>query len=205
MTQLTRDVLEEAFTELGRRAEGEGRVIDIAVYGGSALILASNFRAATADVDAVAVIDQAVVTRLATDLARDRDWPDDWLNDGVRTYLSPNVAGVDQHHMLFRAYPDEVTPGLRVFVPSAEYMLALKLHAMRVDIDQRGKDSEDIKNLLTLCNIETAHQALAFVAKFFPEYEPTSRQHARYAARFDEFFARGISPAGQPVYRTPAG
>ena len=200
MTTLTRDLLEDAFTELGRRALGEGKTIDLAVYGGSALILATNFRAATADVDAVAQLDQATVDRLAGDIARERNWSADWLNDGVRTFLSPNVASVEAHHHLFRAYPDEANQGLRVFVPSVEYMTALKLAALRKDPVRGEKDRDDIKNLLAICNITTADAAMDFVAKFFPEYERTSRLYPRFHAQFTSFFQQGIEPPIQPIY-----
>jgi hypothetical protein len=52
-TVFTAEMLEESFGELGQLAHEAGRVIDVAVYGGSCLMLVSNFRVATADVDAV--------------------------------------------------------------------------------------------------------------------------------------------------------
>jgi hypothetical protein len=51
--------LGSALDELGQLAVEAGRVVDIAVYRGSCLMLVSNFRIATADVDAVAADDQA--------------------------------------------------------------------------------------------------------------------------------------------------
>jgi hypothetical protein len=115
-TVFTAEMLEESFGELGQLAHEAGRVIDVAVYGGSCLMLVSNFRVATADVDAVTAIDQRFLDTAAQTVAARRGWPRDWLNDGVRTYLSPQVEGFAQH-TLFRTYPNEQTPGLRVFVP----------------------------------------------------------------------------------------
>jgi hypothetical protein len=120
---ITADTLASAFDELGQLAHAAGRVIDIAVYGGSCLMLVSNFRVSTGDVDAVAAHDQAFLDSAAQQIAGPRGWPADWLNDGVRTYLSPNVEGFEQHS-LFRTYPSEAAPGLRVFVPTPEYMLS---------------------------------------------------------------------------------
>ena len=77
--------LNDALTEIGRLAYAQGKAVEIAVYGGSALMLASNFRIATQDVDAVADTDQDLVNRLARDIAAERGWPQDWLSDGVRT------------------------------------------------------------------------------------------------------------------------
>lgn len=88
---LTAQDLHDAFMELGAQARREGKVIDLAIYGGSALMLASNFRVATQDVDAVVEGDQGTVAQWADAIAHTRNWPRDWLNDGVRTYLSPNV------------------------------------------------------------------------------------------------------------------
>jgi hypothetical protein len=61
---LTAQDLHDAFMDLGIRARREGKVIDLAIYGGSALMLASNFRIATQDVDAVVAGDQSTVTPL---------------------------------------------------------------------------------------------------------------------------------------------
>lgn len=167
--------LDDALTELGRRAHAQGKVVEIAVYGGSALMLASNFRVATQDVDAVADTDQELVNSLARDIAADRGWPPDWLNDGVRTYLSPNVDGLAQHHELFRTYPSEDAPGLRVFVPTPEYLLAMKLMAMRLDPAAGKTDLEDILNLMDVVNITDKDQLKQFAATFYPEARVSGR------------------------------
>jgi hypothetical protein len=46
-----RDALLDAFDRIGHAAAQAGTKLQIAVYGGSALMLASNFRFATEDVD----------------------------------------------------------------------------------------------------------------------------------------------------------
>jgi hypothetical protein len=172
---LTAQDLHDAFMELGARARHEGKVIDLAIYGGSALLLASNFRIATQDVDAVVEGDQGTVARWAEEVARTRNWPRDWLNDGVRTYLSPQVDGLRAHHALFRAYPSEQEPGLRVFVPSPEYMLAMKLMAMRLDPAGDKSDLADILNLLDIVGLQTPEDVLDFAASFYPEAHISGR------------------------------
>jgi hypothetical protein len=172
---LTATDLHDAFMELGTRARREGKVIDLAIYGGSALMLASNFRVATQDVDAVAEGGQETITRLAEDIAHVRNWPSDWLNDGVRTYLSPNVSGPREHHALLRAYPSEQEPGLRVFVPSAEYILAMKLMAMRIDPTGDKSDVADILNLLDVVGLQTPEDVIDFAASFYPEAKISAR------------------------------
>ena len=163
----TAERLGEAFNELGQLAYDAGRVIDLAVYGGSCLMLVSNFRISTADVDAVTE-DKDFLYSAAQMVAIRRGWMSDWLNDGVRTYLSPEVEGFAQH-TLFRTYPSEETPGLRVFVPTAEYMLAMKLMALRLDPGSGRNDLEDVLNLMLVTGITEKANILRFAARFYPE------------------------------------
>jgi hypothetical protein len=165
--------LNDALTELGRRAHAQDKVVEIAIYGGSALMLASNFRVATQD--AVADTDQGLVNRLAQEIGAERSWPQDWLNDGVRTYLSPNVEGLAQHHELFRTYPSEDAPGLRVFVPTPEYLLAMKLMALRLDPAAGKTDLSDILNLMEVVDIADKEQLNQFAAMFYPEARVSGR------------------------------
>lgn len=99
MTTITQDELTSALTELGNKAADAGKVIDLLVYGGSCLMLVSNFRIASADVDAVALTDQPFIDTFAREIATTRGWPQDWLNDGVRTYLSPKVDETERHEL----------------------------------------------------------------------------------------------------------
>jgi hypothetical protein len=172
---LTAKDLQDAFMELGTRARREGKVIDLAIYGGSALMLASNFRVTTRDVDAVAEGSQDTIACLAEDIARVRNWPSDWLNNGVRTYLSPNVNGLQEHHALLRAYPSEQEPGFRVFVPRPEYMLAMKLIAMRIDPTGDKSDVADILNLIDIVGFTTLEDIIDFAASFYPEAKISAR------------------------------
>src|SRR3954447_3916679 len=129
-----RDALLDAFDRIGRAAASVGTKLQIAVYGGSALMLASNFRFATEDAD-VSKLERPIPAWLATvvaDTARDNRWADDWFNHGVVFHLSP-LADRAANHLEFGTFPrDGGTPGLVVSVPSAEYLLALKLKAIRI-------------------------------------------------------------------------
>src|SRR5882724_13538249 len=85
-----RDALLDAFDRIGRAAALAGTRLQIAVYGGSALLLASNFRFATEDVD-VSRLEQPLPAWLATvvrAIADKNGWREDWFNDGVAFHLS---------------------------------------------------------------------------------------------------------------------
>jgi hypothetical protein len=121
-----RHVLEQVFAEIGQKAVDAGKLVEIAVYGGSALVLTLPGRVATKDVDAVLQGDPEWLRRTAREIAQQRGWPADWLNDAVKGFLSSKDQEIAARS-LFRTYPCEQNPGLRVFVASPRYLFAMKL------------------------------------------------------------------------------
>jgi hypothetical protein len=166
-----RTALLEAFDQIGRAAAAAGTKLQVAVYGGSALMLASNFRFATEDVD-VSELPKPLPIWLADvlrEIAQTNGWSDDWFNDGVVFHLSP-LAGQATDHLEFGTFPrDGSPPGLVVSVPSAEYLLALKLKAMRIADPVRG-DTErlDILNLMRVVGVTSGDEAIALLGRYFP-------------------------------------
>ncbi len=166
-----RDALLDAFDQIGRAAVKAGTKLQIAVYGGSALMLASNFRFATEDVD-VSQLAHPLPDWLAVvvhDIAEKNRWQDDWFNDGVAFHLS-SLADRAIDHLEFGTFPrDGTPPGLAVSVPSAEYLLALKLKAARILDPIRGEiERLDILNLMQVVGISTVEDAIALLGKYFP-------------------------------------
>ena len=166
-----RDALLDAFDQIGRAAVVAGTKLQIAVYGGSALMLASNFRFATEDVD-VSQLEHPLPEWLASvvhKIAEKNRWQDDWFNDGVAFHLS-SLADRAIDHLEFGTFPrDGTAPGLAVSVPSAEYLLALKLKAARILDPLRGETERlDILNLMQVVGIATVEDAIALLGKFFP-------------------------------------
>ena len=154
-----RDALLDAFDQIGRVAVLAGTQLRIAVYGGSALMLASNFRFATEDVDVSELVRPlpAWLAAVLHEIARENHWHDDWFNDGVAFHLS-SLADRAADHLEFGTFPrDGTPPGLMVSVPSAEYLLALKLKAARVMDPLRG-ETERL----------AAEQAIALLGRYFP-------------------------------------
>lgn len=190
-TGFDRDALLAAFDTIGRAAAQAGAKLQIAVYGGSALLLASNFRFATEDVD-VSELPKPLPAWLATTLhgiARQNGWSDDWFNDGVVFHLSP-LADHAADHLEFGTFPrDGSPPGLVVSVPSAEYMLALKLKAARILDPVRGEAERlDIINLMNVVGISGAEDAIALLARYFPA--------SAASAEKQRFLLKHMSPKG---------
>jgi hypothetical protein len=166
-----RDALLDAFDQIGRAAVEAGTKLQIAVYGGSALMLASNFRFATEDVD-VSQLEHPLPDWLALvvhEIAEKNGWQADWFNDGVAFHLS-SLADRAIDHLEFGTFPrDGTSPGLAVSVPSAEYLLALKLKAARILDPLRGETERlDILNLMQVVGIATVEDAIALLGKYFP-------------------------------------
>ena len=172
---LDREKLLAAFDEIGKTAAQAGTVLHIAVYGGSALLLASNFRFTTEDAD-VSLLEgpwpdwlREVVARLAAT----NDWAEDWFNDGVVFHLSP-LADRASDHLEFSSFPRAdatpglPTPGLVVYVPTASYLLALKLKAIRVNALRGDQERLDILNLMRVVGIRSVDEAIALLTRYFP-------------------------------------
>jgi hypothetical protein len=161
---LTAEKMELAFSMLGVKAIEAGRVVDLAVYGGSALALAYDLRRTTKDVDAVYESDKDFIPKAVAAIAAELDLPEDWLNDAVKGYVSQNELG---NLLKFASYPSESEVGLRVFVPAPEYFFAMKCIDIRLGAG--SNDVEDVKKLALVCNIKDAEEALKIVESFYPE------------------------------------
>jgi hypothetical protein len=167
-TVFNRQSLEHALDMLGRLAYAEGKTLEIAIYGGSALMLTYDWRLATKDVDAVFEADKQTIRRLAKEIAEENDWDPNWLNDGVKGFLSV-VDGSPQAKRLLRTYPSEDAPGLRVLVANPAYLFAMKCRAMRIGGVEESDDIDDIKRLAREIGLTSAQSALDLVTAFYPD------------------------------------
>jgi len=185
-----RDALLDAFDRIGRAAVQAGTKLQIVVYGGSALMLASNFRFATEEVHISELPNPLPdwLARTVRDIAKQNHWDGDWFS-GVGFHLSP-LADRAADHLEFGTFPrDGTPPGLMVSVPSAEYLLALKLKAMRVTDPLRG-DAErlDVLNLMRVVSISTPDEAIALLSRYFPISAASTEKQL--------FLLRNMSPEG---------
>jgi hypothetical protein len=185
MTAFDRDQLLAALNEIGAAAVAAGTRLDIAVFGGSALMLAGNFRFSTEDVDIAEIVRPwpEWLSDVAGRIAKRNGWSEHWLNDAVSTFLSP-LARSERDFVLLGTFPRATEhAGLRVFVPTARYMLALKLKALRVSKYNKGTtDIADVAALLGAIGINDANEAIAVLTEFFPN-SPADVDKARFVLR----------------------
>ncbi|HEY1707844.1 MAG TPA: hypothetical protein VGG10_06230 [Rhizomicrobium sp.] len=160
-----RQTIEHAFERLGELAFAAHKIVEISIYGGSALVLTTDFRVSTGDVDALFDADRGFVREAAALIATEFGWDETWINDGVKGFLSAHDSDAKQ---LFRTYPAEGGPGLRVFVATPTYLFAMKCLAMRIGGVTQSQDIDDIRQLGTLLGVTTFEEALAHVIRYYP-------------------------------------
>jgi hypothetical protein len=157
---LNRARIIHALRRLGELACEQGTTLEVSLYGGAVFTLVYGSREATKDVDAV-VRQSEIAEILAARVARELSLPDDWLNDHVKQFLAEKEAK--------RELPQsEFGEGLRVSVPTAAYLLAMKLRACRPPLPGYSGDYGDIRFLVKKMQIGTVEAAEAIFDTFFP-------------------------------------
>jgi hypothetical protein len=156
------DIL-EGLRILDEKARAAGQLIDLSIYGGAALAIAFDMRQATRDVDAVVNGSPDFLRAVVVEVAAEKGWPDDWLNDGVKGFRSAN-----ERMSLLESFQGSAEGGLRVSLPAPEYLFAMKCMAMRPEGVEGSRDISDIEGLARICSIKSAAQALDLVESFYP-------------------------------------
>lgn len=165
----TRETIVEAFAEVGEELHRRRKIGDIAVFGGSAMILQFDLDFVTHDVDAVIEAEHGAVTAAVQEVAKRRGWERSWLNEGVSVYLSPERSGALR---LYGEFPSTERVGLRVYVADAPYLLAMKLQAFRMG----RRDVEDIVTLARHLRLTTVEELVDVNARNFPDHPLDDRK-----------------------------
>ncbi|HEY9250561.1 MAG TPA: hypothetical protein VIO38_15585 [Rariglobus sp.] len=164
---LDKDRLTQALRRLGELAVGEGVELELSLYDGAVFTLVYGLRDSTKDVDAL-IRPSDVGRRLARQVAREQGLPEDWINSDVAQFLSEQEAK--------RALPAETFgPGLAVTVPTAAYLLALKLRACRPPLPGYPGDAPDIRFLIGKLKPASREDVESIFARFFPHDVLTDR------------------------------
>ena len=151
------------------------------------MVLAYQARQSTKDVDAV-FAPTGPIRELAAHLASERGWEPDWINDGVKGWLSSRQDLVDAGLHLTH---------LAVLMPSPEYLLAMKCMAAR---GERGsRDLEDVKFLADALGLPDAAAALSIVENYYPARQITVKTQYFIEAAFEEMAVEKASQTHEPV------
>lgn len=160
---LNRARLTQALRRLGELAREQKVTLELSLYGGAVFTLVYGSRDATKDVDAV-VRQGELAKTLAAKVAGELNLPDDWLNDDVKQFLAEKEAKRQLTEI-------DLGEGLRVSVPTAGYLLAMKLRACRPPLPGYAGDYGDIRFLVRKMEISSVKAAETIHDKFFPHDE----------------------------------
>jgi predicted nucleotidyltransferase len=154
--QLDRDDLIDGLRELVHQTH-EQRIsgVSIRIVGGAALRLAYFERATTADIDAQ-IEPIAQITPIIEQIALDRGWPSDWLNNEAVGFIPVWGQTVDWESL----FDDE---NVSISVAPIDALLAMKLNAARP-----GRDTDDIAKLLVLNGVRSIEVAESIFENFYP-------------------------------------
>jgi hypothetical protein len=157
---LNRGQITQALRRLGDLAHEQGVTLEVSLYGGAVFTLGYASRNGTKDVDAV-FRQSEIAKKLALKVAKELGLPEDWLNDQVKQFLAKKEAKRRLNEVDFGK-------GLRVSVPTAAYLLAMKLRACRPPLPGYAGDYGDVRYLLQKMGITSVEAAETIHDKFFP-------------------------------------
>jgi len=155
MATLTDRDIRRLFELLNDELRRTGTQGELFVVGGAVMCLAYAARPSTQDVDGLFRPARQVREAAARVAVRAGIKPD-WLNDGVKGFLSERGE--------FSPFLE--LDHLRVMVALPEYLLAMKCLALRIGTESH--DEDDIRYLLRHLDIGSYKQAVAVIKRFYP-------------------------------------
>jgi hypothetical protein len=159
-SQLTREQILAALDCLNRALAERAVLGEVCLFGGAVMVLAFNARLATKDVDAI-FQPANIVRELAEEVAKSMGLPANWLNDGVKGYLSV------RHDVTCGSLPQ--FDHLRLTMPTAEYLLAMKCLASRIGVGAgEADDTADIAFLIRHLGLKNPTAVLDIVSAYYP-------------------------------------
>jgi hypothetical protein len=157
---LTREGILRALSSLSEELGKQDITGEVCLFGGSVMVLAFAARVSTKDVDAI-FQPTSLVRDLARRIGEEQGLPADWLNDGVKGYISA------RHDITSGNLPQ--FPHLRLAMPVPEYLLAMKCMAARLGgTTGEPSDIPDIIFLIRHLNLRSAREVLDVVAQYYP-------------------------------------
>ena len=163
MALLTRDDILRGLRKIDQKARNADILIDRAGYGGAALVIAFDVRLATRDVDAVVSGSPDFLRSAAAEIAVEERWPEGWLNDGVKGFLSNK-----EEMALMEGFPGSPQGGLRIYIPTPSYIFAMKCMSMRPEGIDGSHDISDIEFLAKRIGVKTPEAAFSIIEGFYP-------------------------------------
>jgi hypothetical protein len=152
---LSADRITRLFEALDEDLRTRGVVGEVLLCGGAVMCLVFGVREATKDVDAVfrpTAQMRESAERVAERLGVDRNW----LSDAAKGFFGSAPPRQPVLHL----------PNLRVWAPTAEYMLAMKSVSARLDTQDRS----DVLFLIQHLGLEAPEAVFDIIARYYPRH-----------------------------------
>ena len=140
------------------------------------MMLIYHARTITKDVDAI-VRPTREGLKLAEEVAREFDLPENWLNDHVKMFIAPKEQ--------LRPIPWEGR-GIRLTAPTAGYLLAMKSLACRDPLPGYEGDLHDLRFLIRKMEIQSVEEIQTIIDKYYPDDVVTSEHELLLKALIEE-------------------
>ena len=158
---LSRETILEALSALSDQLGEQGIDGEVCLFGGTAMVLAYSAGVSKKDVDALFQPAQTI-RKLARQIAEERNLPADWLNDGVKGFVSTRHQTTSGNLPQFEH--------LRLTMPVPEYLLAMKCMAARLGgVGNELSDIDDIVFLIRHLGLKSANDVLDLVGEYYPK------------------------------------
>lgn len=186
------DIL-DGLSDLVSELQLTGETVGIRLVGGAAIALLYFERGLTRDVDSVHARPGAdsSVQRAAALVAERRGWAPDWFNFEVSGIDALPTAGREvQWAVVFQSEMVSIS------VPSPDALLAMKLRSARP-----GRDTDDIRNLLSLCRFTSIAEVEIMYEAFYPGDTLIPRAVQILERLFSEGVPTNLSRVSPPVFK----
>jgi hypothetical protein len=157
---LSKEAILKALQDLSNALRENGAKGELCLFGGTVMVLAYAARVSTRDVDAI-FQPTGLIRDLGAQIGEANQLPEDWLNDGVKGFISA------KHEVIQGNLPQ--FPSLALTMPTPEYLLAMKCMASRLNPGAgEGGDVGDIIFLIRHLQLKSAAQVLDIVTEYYP-------------------------------------
>lgn len=174
---LTAARIKELFRALNSELGGMGVKGEIGICGGAVMCLVFKARASTKDVDGIFAPTHEM-RKASIRVARKFGITAGWLNDAAKAYFLQDLPRMTVLEL----------SNLRVWAPTAEYMLAMKCVSARFDTHDRG----DVEFLILHLHLRAPEEVFSIIEKFYPRKQiPPKTQFL-----VEELFETVKSPIG---------
>lgn len=146
-------LIKRLFKELDKELAKKNVIGEVGICGGAVMCLVFHARKATKDVDAIFEPTREI-RQASRVVAKKFGLEDGWLNDAAKGFFHADPPREDVFSL----------PHLRVWAPSAEYMLAMKCISARFD----SADSDDARFLIAYLGLKRSEDVFDLISKYYP-------------------------------------